>query len=146
MQSVAIRGSTGNDVSGPLFSPFFSFLVFPTAPTMSAVGKIPQLFSSFFSFSGPLSDWLEQTLVCSHWSTHSKCSTYSESVAIALAVVGMAMARPHPVGVGGIGSPHGCGCRGDGQPSSPWLSMVCPGLMAVAVVVMANFLEDSGTF
>ena len=113
---------------------------FPTAPTMSAVGKVPQLFSFFFSsfsFSGPLSDWLEQTLVCSHWSTHSAVHTQNSLLS---RLPSLSLGRPGliPVAVGGIASPHGCGCQGDVQPSSPWLSRVCPALMAVAVEVMAS--------
>ena len=46
--------------------------IFPTAPTMSAVGKEPHL--SFFS-RGPLSDWLGQIMLYSHWSTQTWRST-----------------------------------------------------------------------
>ena len=49
--------------------------VFPTAPTMSAVGKEPHLSSSFFSFRGPLSDWFGQIMLYSHWSTQTWRST-----------------------------------------------------------------------
>ena len=52
--------------------------LFPTAPTMSAVGKEPHLsFSSFsfFIFRGPLLDWLWQIMLHSHWSTQTWRST-----------------------------------------------------------------------
>ena len=46
--------------------------IFPTAPTMSAVGKEPHLFSSF---KGPLLDWFGQIILYSHWSTQIWRST-----------------------------------------------------------------------
>ena len=49
-----------------------NIVIFPTAPTMSAVGKEPHLFSfsSFFS-RGPLLDWFGQIMLYSHWSTQT---------------------------------------------------------------------------
>ena len=58
--------------------PFFIYcvLIFPTAPTMSAVGKEPHLSSFSFSFfRGPLLDWLWQIMLYSHWSTQTWRST-----------------------------------------------------------------------
>ena len=90
-------------------------------------------------FLGLLLDWLGQTLLFSHWSTHSECSTYSEFVAVAAAVEGM----PIIVDVEGVAmaSPHRRRCRGDGEPFSsslmsrgwPW-----PALITVAVEEMAS--------
>ena len=47
--------------------------IFSNGPTMSAVGKEP----NFFSFRGPLLDWLWQIMLHSHWLTQTKCSMHS---------------------------------------------------------------------
>ena len=85
------------------------------------------MFMLMLFFLGLLLDWLGQTLLFSHWSTHSECSTYSEFVAVAVAVEGMP-------------SPHHRWCRedGHGQPSSPSLSRRWPALIAVTVEGMAS--------
>ena len=66
--------------------------IFPTAPTMSAVGKEPHLFSFSFSSSssssrGPLLDWFGQIMLYSHWSTQTWRSTNACVPATDLAVV-----------------------------------------------------------
>ena len=48
--------------------------IFPTAPTMSAVGKEPHFFFSFSS-RGPLLDWFKKIMLFSHWSTKTWRST-----------------------------------------------------------------------
>ena len=59
--------------------------IFPTAPTMSAVGKEPHL-SSFF-IRGPLLDWFGQIMLYSHWSTQTCRSTKACAPATDEAVV-----------------------------------------------------------
>ena len=49
--------------------------IFPTAPTMSAVGKEPHLRVFFLFFRGPLLDWFGQIMLYSHWSTQTWRST-----------------------------------------------------------------------
>ena len=52
--------------------------IFPTATTMSAVGKEPHFFFSFsslFSSRGSLLDWFGQIRLYSHWSTQTWRST-----------------------------------------------------------------------
>ena len=51
------------------------FIIFPTAPTMSAVGKEPHLSFFLLFFRGPLLDWFGQIMLYSHWSTQTWCST-----------------------------------------------------------------------
>ena len=62
--------------------------IFPTAPTMSAVGKEPHLFFSFSSsIRGPLLDWFGQIMLYSHWSTQTWRSTNAGGPATDEAVV-----------------------------------------------------------
>ena len=63
--------------------------LFPTAPTISAVGKEPHLSSFFFFyfFRGPLLDWFGQIMLYSHWSTQTWRSTNAGGPATDKAVV-----------------------------------------------------------
>ena len=55
---------------------------YPTAPTMSAIGKEPHFSFSSFSFSsffsGPILDWLGRIMVFSYWLTQTWCSTHTQ--------------------------------------------------------------------
>ena len=51
--------------------------IFPTAPTMSAVGKEPHLSSFSFFSRGPLLDCFGQIMLYSRWSTQTWYSTHA---------------------------------------------------------------------